>query len=86
MTVEWQNKAESSVEYRRPSFSTEGGKKSTPDLRLRQLLMAKEPLCGIQPANISLVIAVLCFPSFSAVFTAAIWIVTRRLIYREKNI
>jgi len=25
--------------------------------------MAKEPLCGIQPANISLVIAVLRFPS-----------------------
>ena len=71
MTVEWQNKAESSVEYRRPSFTAEGGIKLTPDHRVRQLLMAKEPLCGTQPANISLVIAVLCFPSYFAIFTAA---------------
>jgi hypothetical protein len=40
-----------------------GGFKPTPDIRVRQPLMAKEPLCGIQPANLSLVIAVLRFPS-----------------------
>ena len=33
------------------------------DVRVRQPLMAKEPLCGTQPANLSLVIAVLRFPS-----------------------
>jgi hypothetical protein len=41
---------------------TNGGFAPTLDDRVRQPLMAKEPLCGNQPANLSLVIAVLYFP------------------------
>jgi len=36
--------------------------------------MAKEPLCGIQPANLSLVIAVFRFPSCFAVLLKRLWL------------
>ena len=67
MAAEWRNKTENLVEYGRPSAVTNGGFEPTPDVRVRQPLMAKEPLCGNQPANLSLVIAVLRFPSCSVV-------------------
>jgi len=35
--------------------------------------MAKEPLCGSQPANLSLVIAVLRFPPCFAVLLSWLW-------------
>jgi hypothetical protein len=63
MTAERRNKAENPVEKGRPSINAHGGLWPTLDKRVRQLLVAKEPLCGSQPANLSLVIAVLCFPS-----------------------
>jgi hypothetical protein len=63
MTVEWWSKTENSVEYGRSSTTPIGGFKLTPVSRVRQPLMAKEPLCGIQSTNLSLVIAVFCFPS-----------------------
>jgi hypothetical protein len=63
MAAEWRNKAENSVEQGRPSVVPNGGFEPTPDVRVRQPLMAKEPLCGNQPTNLSLVIAVLRFPS-----------------------
>jgi len=64
MAAEWRNKTEKSVvEQGRSSMVPNGGYKPTPDNRVRQPLMAKEPLCGNQPTNLSLVIAVLHFPS-----------------------
>ena len=66
MSVERWNKAESPVaEKGRPSIAANGGLMPTLARRVRQPLMAKEPLCGNQPTNLSLVIAVLRFPSFS---------------------
>jgi len=67
MTVEWRGKAENPVEFGRPSAAPIGSIRLTPVNRMRQPHMAKEPLCGIQPANLSLVIAVLRFSSYSAV-------------------
>jgi len=64
MTAEWRNKTENPVEKGRPSSVANGGFEPTPDSRVRHPLVAKEPLCGNQPANLSLVIAVLRFPSF----------------------
>ena len=64
MSVERWNKAESPVvEKGRPSIAANGGFVPILDRRVRQPLMAKEPLCGNQPTNLSLVIAVLRFPS-----------------------
>jgi len=63
MSAEWRNKVENSVGQGRPSMVTNGGFEPILDDRVRQPLMAKEPLCGNQPANLSLVIAVLRFPS-----------------------
>jgi len=63
MLVERRNKAENPVEKRRPSIPSNGGFMPILVSRMRQLFMAKEPLCGSQPANLSLVIAVLRFPS-----------------------
>jgi len=48
--------------------------------RVRQPLMAKEPLCGTQPTNLSLVIAVLRFPSCFVFLLNKIWFIIRRLI------
>jgi len=67
MAVERRNKTENQVKYGRSSLVTNGGFAPIPDDRVRQPLMAKEPLCGNQPANLSLVIAVLRFPSCSVV-------------------
>ena len=65
--AEWRNKTENPVGQGRPSMVANGGFEPTLDIRVRQLLMAKEPLCGNQPTNLSLVIAVLRFPSCFAV-------------------
>jgi hypothetical protein len=68
MAVERRNKAESLVvNIGRPSICAYGGLEPIHVVRVRQPLLAKEPLCGIQPANLSLVIAVLRFPSFFVV-------------------
>jgi hypothetical protein len=48
-------------------LTTYGGLMPIRVFRVRQPLMAKELLCGNQPADISLVIAVLRFPSCFAV-------------------
>ena len=69
MAVEWRNKTENSVGQGRPSLVPNGGFEPILDLRVRQPLMAKEPLCGNQPANLSLVIAVLRFPSCFAILS-----------------
>ena len=81
MAVEWRNKTENSVvEQGRSSMVPIGGFKPTPDDRVRQPLMAKEPLCGNQSTNLSLVIAVLHFPSFFIVLLRKPW------FYEEANI
>ena len=67
MSAEWRNKAENPVEKGRPSMLPNGGYEPIHDNRVRQPLLAKEPLCGSQPANLSLVIAVLRFPSYFVV-------------------
>ena len=67
MLVEWRNETENTVEQGRPSVVTHGGNKPILDDRVRQALMTKEPLCGNQPTNLSLVIVVLHFPSCFAV-------------------
>ena len=63
MAAEWWNRTENPVEQGRPSTAPIGGIEPTPVYRVRHPLMAKEPLCGNQPANLSLVIAELCFSS-----------------------
>jgi len=64
MSAEWQNKMENPVvEQGRSSIAANGGFAPILDRRVRQPLLAKEPLCGNQPANLSLVIAVYRFPS-----------------------
>jgi hypothetical protein len=67
MSAEWRSKAENPVGQGRPSVVANGGFWPTLDIRVRQPLMAKEPLCGNQPTNLSLVIAVLRFPPCFAV-------------------
>ena len=67
MSVEWWNETENTVEKGRSSAMTYGGIKPILDDRVRQALMTKEPLCGNQPTNLSLVIVVLDFPSCFAV-------------------
>ena len=74
MAAEWWNKAENPVEkIGRPSTFLYGGLRPIPGVRVRQPLMAKEPLCGNQPANLSLVIAVLRFPSYFIVLLFSSW-------------
>jgi hypothetical protein len=85
MAAEWRNKAENPVEYGRPSVRTIGGIKARPDYRMRQPHKAKEPLCGTQPANLSLVIAVLRFPPCSVIFAVETLNAIRRPIYKTKN-
>ena len=85
MAAEWRDKTENPVEKGRPSIVTNGSFKLTPDDRVRQPLMAKEPLCGSQPANFSLVIAVLRFPSYFAILS--LWLLDRQGgSYKEKMI
>jgi len=80
MSVEWRDKAENPVvEQWRPSIAANGGFKPILDRRVRQPLLAKEPLCGTQPANLSLVIAVFRFPSCFVVLPFKLWL-TRRFI------
>ena len=56
MVEEWQDKAENPVECGRSSMAPIiGGVMPTPVPRVRQPHKAKEPLCGNQPANVSLV-------------------------------
>jgi hypothetical protein len=74
MGVERRSKAENPVvEIGRPSTTTKGGIQPILDFRVRQPLMAKELLCGSQPADLSLVIAVLRFPSCFAVLLFWFW-------------
>jgi len=81
MAVEWRNKTENSVvEQGRSSAIANGSIELTLDTRVRQPLMAKEPLCGNQSTNLSLVIAVLHFPSFFIVLLRKPW------FYEEANI
>jgi len=61
MEAEWRSKTENPVEYGRPSENAMSGLRPTSVIRWRQPHMAKEPLCGTQPANLSLVIAVFTF-------------------------
>jgi hypothetical protein len=85
MTGEWRNKTENPVEEGRSSMVTDGGFRPTHDLRVRQPLMAKEPLCGTQPANLSLVIAVLHFPSCFVIFLHKLIGLTRRFKKKKKK-
>ena len=63
MLAEWRNKMENPVvEQGRSSIAANGGFKPNLEGRVRQPLLAKEPLCGNQPTNLSLVIAVYRFP------------------------
>ena len=74
MAAEWRNKTENQVEAGRPSVTTSGGVQPIPGLRVRQPLMAKELLCGTQPADLSLVIAVLRFPSCFVILLLWLWL------------
>ena len=65
--AERRNETENPVECGRSSIVPNGGFGPTPDDRVRQPHVAKEPLCGTQSADLRLVIAVLCFPSRFAV-------------------
>lgn len=85
MTAEWWNKAENPGEYGRPSMTTLGGLRLIPDTRMRQLHMAKELLCGNQPADLSLVIAVLRFPLYSIIFAVTTLNATWRQDKEENN-
>ena len=68
MSVKWRDKTENPVvKQGRSSIAANGSFMLILDRRVRQPLLAKEPLCGIQPANLSLVIAVLRFLSCFAV-------------------
>jgi hypothetical protein len=58
-----------------------GGLEPNLGLRVRQPLMAKESLCGSQPADFSLVIAVLRFPSCFDVLP--FWLGIARRPYRK---
>jgi hypothetical protein len=74
MAAEWWNKTENPVEKKGdPRHSYNGGLWPIPGVRVRQPLMAKEPLCGIQSANLSLVIAVFRFPSCFVVLPFEFW-------------
>ena len=55
MAAEWRDKTENPVEKGRPSKVSNGSVMLTLDDRVRPPLMAKEPLCGSQGANVSLV-------------------------------
>jgi len=77
MSTEWRNKTENPVEKGRPSVVYDGGFEPILDFRVRQPLMAKEPLCGNQPTYISLVIAVFHFPSYSVVLLYKFWLLIR---------
>ena len=79
MVAEWRNKAENPVEQGRPSMVTNGGIIPILDVRVRQPLMAKEPLCGNQPANLSLVIAVFSFPPFFVVLL--FWLLVNKEVF-----
>jgi hypothetical protein len=57
----------------------------TPVSRVRQPHKAKEPLCGNQPANLSLVIAEISFPPYSAVLIFSVQEVTRRPDYSKEK-
>ena len=85
MAAEWRNKMENPVEIGRPSRPLYGGFKPTLDSRVRQPLMAKELLCGTQPANLSLVIAELRFPSYSAVLPYRAWRI-KEAVYRKRKL
>jgi hypothetical protein len=62
MAAEWHNKTENPVvKIERPSSNSNGSFGLIRDWRVRQPLVAKEPLCGNQSANLSLVIAVFAF-------------------------
>jgi hypothetical protein len=74
MTAEWRNETENPVEGGRPSVTTSGGLWPIPDSRMRQPLMAKEVLCGNQPADLSRVIAVLRFPSCCVILLHWLWL------------
>ena len=84
MAAGWRNKTENPVGSGRPSVSTTGGFEPTPEDRVRQPLMAKELLCGNQPADLSLVIAVLRFPSCFAVLPFWVW--KSKEVIAEENI
>jgi len=80
MEVERQNKAENlMVKTGRPSICAYGGIMPIHDVRVRQPLVAKEPLCGNQPANLSLVIAVYVFRLFP-LFYSFRFLLTRRFL------
>ena len=71
MEVERRNKVENPVAFGRSSMVTNGDQRLIPDDRVRQPHVAKEPLCGNQPANLSLVIAVL---RFASPFCRSVWL------------
>ena len=82
MTAELRSKAENPVEQGRPSRLLYGGLRPTPVLRMRQPLLAKELLCGTQPADLSLMIVVLCFPPYFVVLL--FWLLHySEVIYRK---
>jgi hypothetical protein len=84
MTVEWRSKTENPVEIRRPSTPTYGSLWLTHDPRLRQPFLAKEPLCGNQSTNLSLVIAVFRFPSCFVVLLFY-FCLTKEVVIDNKN-
>ena len=71
------------VRIGRSLIAANGGYKPIHDGRVRQPLLAKEPLCGNQPTNLSLVIAVFCFPSFSVFLL--FWFLQYKEVYIENK-
>jgi len=85
MTVEWRNETESLVEkIGRSSMAPNGSLMLIPVSRMRQPLVAKEPLCGNQSTNLSLAIAVFCFPSCFVI--PLFWLMQNKEDFIEKNI
>ena len=84
MVAGFRNKTENPVGQGRPSAAPNGGFMPIPVFRVRQPLMAKEPLCGTQPANLSLVIAVLCFPSYFVILLRWLWYKPRGFFIENK--
>jgi len=84
MAAEWRNKAESfMVKIGRPSALPNGGLWPIHDNRVRHPLLAKEPLCGNQSANLSLVIAVLRFPSYFVFLL--LWLLVNKEVFIDNR-
>ena len=85
MAAEWRSKTENPVEQKgRPSTAPKGSTEPTPVNRMRHPLLAKELLCGTQPADLSLVIVVLSFPPYFAILL--LWPLYEKEVCEEKKL